>query len=645
MSTMIENNSINRSLAIGLLVLALLSGAVLAISTVDEWEATEGVSFDADDGPEVILGTDLSIDQSDPIPESDTVDLGPEIRLTGDDGTTATYDGANGYVSLSDLSLTSTTEIDAEGQGTVEVDGSLDALEYRQPDVDDSDTRDLKYADGDLEFTFESGEDVKAVDLDTDDPIAFAQSNGGEVTLEMPSANGDRDVAIAEVIGGPTIDEGSAEPTGFVDGNPEELKVDVEDPDGGELDVTFEINGNELGSDTVEGSGTASVEADEVELGDNEWAIEVEDEVGNTETASFEFSIPSEIIVRDVQTMDVIDDVDVTVEFFSGEVVTERTTSDGTVDMEGLDPDEPLIITLQAEGYHERVTIIDSIVEQQDVYLLEDSDEIDDVSVVFELEDYSGQFDSSETQLRIERPVEIDGERTWQIIGGERFGAAGEVSKTLEMNQRYRLVIENEDGLTRSLGDYTPTEDIVTTLEVGSIEWAAETDTYRWFADYNADETGHNVEFILEADPNELENIEIELRDQLSEELVDDQSEAGPVSEHSAQFDIPEEYENRTMVIEWTAEKNGEEISGSRAIGDRPPEVDNPFEGPWAVLVVGLVLMGVGLLFGGAFGAIGALVVSMSAGVLWWLGWLEVGVGIVLLALLVSVLYVLGGER
>jgi len=30
---------------------------------------------------------------------------------------------------------------------------------------------------------------------------------------------------------------------------------------------------------------------------------------------------------------------------------------------------------------------------------------------------------------------------------------------------------------------------------------------------------------------------------------------------------------------------------------------------------------------------------------LWWLGWLEVGVGIVLLALIVSVLYVLGGER
>jgi len=430
-----------------------------------------------------------------------------------------------------------------------------------------------------------------------------------------------------------------------------DFTFDLEDPDletqySDTVEYEVFVNGEEIESDEISENKTVEVESDNVDYGDNEWYVTGEDEIGNEFTSdTFEFSAPNQIEIRDVKTNELIDDAEVTLEFFSGEVVIEETTEDGLIDMSGLDAGETLVVTVQAEGYHDRTSIIDSVFSQQNIYLLEDSDEIDDANVVFELEDYSGQFDSAESQLRIERPVDVNGERSWKVVGGERFGAAGEVTETLEINQRYRLVIENEDGLTRSLGDYTPTEDVVTTLEVGSIEWAAETDTYRWNADYKADETGHNVEWIIESDPNELENIDVELTDQLSGDLIAEEFEEGPVSDYSTQFDVPEEYENRTLVIEWTADKNGEEISGSRAIGDRPPTVDNPFEEEWALLVVGLILMGVGLLFGGAFGAIGALMVSMTAGVLWWLGWLEVGVGIVLLALIVSVLYVLGGER
>lgn len=437
----------------------------------------------------------------------------------------------------------------------------------------------------------------------------------------------------------------------FIEDRDVELSVEVTDEDletenVDEVDVEVYLNGELVDEQTIDEDSTVTYEPDEAVLGQNEWYVVAEDDAGNSVESDVKtFETPAELEIKDVHDNELIEDVEIQVEFFSGETVVDRTTEDGTVDLTGLPADKDIIVRLNAEGYHDRTTIIASILEQQNAWMLEDSGDVDDVSIVFELEDFSGQFGSSETQLKIQRAIELDGEKEWQTVSGELFGAAGEVTGTLERNQRYRLVIENEDGLTRTLGDYTPTEDVVTTLEVGTIEWSAESDTYRWFTEYNPDETGHNVEFVLESDQEDIENLNVELIDQLSGDVIDEESEPGPVSEFSTQFDVPDEYQNRTLVVDWTADRNDQEISGTRAVGDRPGEVDNPFDGPWAMLVVGVVLMGVGLLFGGAFGAIGALIVSMSAAVLWWLGWLTVPVGVVIAALTISALYILGGEK
>ena len=176
------------------------------------------------------------------------------------------------------------------------------------------------------------------------------------------------------------------------------LEIDVDHPDfetdsGETVSVTFyDDDDSELGTDTVTDTGTASTGHDSVEMGANKWYVVAEDSTGKeTETSILTFHTPNELEIRNESDPGqlVTTDADVEVTFFGGGHVETRTTTDGTVDMDGL-PLEEFTVQVEADGYYTRQSIIRSITEQQTVFAL--PEDADTVSTRFVLDDATGEF-------------------------------------------------------------------------------------------------------------------------------------------------------------------------------------------------------------------------------------------------------------
>lgn len=240
------------------------------------------------------------------------------------------------------------------------------------------------------------------------------------------------------------------------------LSIDVSDADfetsqGDSVTVDFyDGDGNQLGSDTVSQNGsTATANYSDPAGGANGWYAVATDSYGNTVTSqNFSFNAPAEIEIRSEQTGELLTNVDVTLQFYEQsetDAIYTPTVTGGTADMTGLPADENFIAVAEADGYVNRRIFIDSLIETQTIYLLDNS--ADAVAVEFELDDFSGQYQQATSVLVVER--EINGAYT--PIQGDFFGAAGSYSATLVRDTRYRLRIRNlETGAETVIGTFTP---------------------------------------------------------------------------------------------------------------------------------------------------------------------------------------------
>jgi hypothetical protein len=131
--------------------------------------------------------------------------------------------------------------------------------------------------------------------------------------------------------------------------------------------------------------------------------------------------------------------------------------------MTGLPIDESFVVVADAEGYLPRRVFVESLYQQQDVYLLPESQVY--VEKIYELSDYTGLFPSSETVLKIQRGIN----GSWQTVQGDLFGATGGFEAQLRSNTRHRLVLLNTvTGERRILGRVTPISSGAEEIEVHS---------------------------------------------------------------------------------------------------------------------------------------------------------------------------------
>jgi len=192
---------------------------------------------------------------------------------------------------------------------------------------------------------------------------------------------------------------------------------------------------------------------------------------------------PSELQVRNESAPSQLIDGNATLSarLFTGgsasDTVVERDVTDGTVSLDGVPKDEPLVITVkeEASNFTYRRILLDSAVETSSIYLLPTEEA--SAEVRFELRDETGRFTGESTRLFIEKPItrDYDGDGTnetnYEVISGDRIGADSVFPTVLIDDTRYRIRVENDAGETRVLGSYTVRGPTVTTLPIGEVEF------------------------------------------------------------------------------------------------------------------------------------------------------------------------------
>ena len=458
----------NRKKAWLLISLGFVAGVLLlgigAAVLQEPYQIGPGAEIDQPDGPTIHVAETVEPTAADQNPSEGVIDLSPGARFESEGETYASVSGWHDeWLVLQNVDAQNQLTV-VDGR-TVSIQGEPARLEMRDYQLGESAVS--VETTGETTLTLETPDStsdyVVLVDESTGETLSGAEATDETITTTVDS---DTDIRIESqdlTVSNPDPADGEA-----VDEAPIELSVDVEfAQEAGPTEVTFYAasDDSQIGTDTLEEAGTASVEWSELDGGPNEWYAVAEDDFGNSdELDPVTVEVPDELEVRDEEAPgELITDVDVELEFYiegTDQSVT-RTAEDGIIDMQGLPATEQFIAVASADGYQDRRIYVESIIDSQQIYLL--PDDTDAVEVEFELNDFSGNYPESDSVLEIQRS--IDGE--WQTVQGDFFGATGQWEAILKQDTRHRLVITNvETGDQQELGAFTPQRPSTQTIDI-----------------------------------------------------------------------------------------------------------------------------------------------------------------------------------
>lgn len=646
---------------VGLLLGATPGVPALMAAINDGYSVSPGVTYRASNGPAVEVQQNMDIESGNPFPDSNTFELvssNGNVTFISQGHANASLDTVTGpWTNVSQLDVASATlTINPEDKQSVEVGGDADHLYFTDMAVDDGSV-DFEYggASGTTTLTvhnLQSNTEIGAVDVDTGVVLDSATSDGsGTLSLSLPNSNHTVELTTEGLDSGtPQISDPS--PTGAQSNEPSELSVQINDtdfPSGDTVTTTFYLNGTQYGTDSLSSNGTATVSVGNISTGQHEWYVEAEDSYGRSERSStYEFSTPDQLLIKNESNpSQLVDDTAVTVQFFEedGSEVFERTTSNGTLDLSGLPATKTYIVTATAEGYFDRTIILKSLAEQHSIYLVPENETT--VEVRFTLTDNTQQFPKESTRLYVQMPLTENGSTTYKTVVADEFQAQG-VTADLRKGERYRLIVENQDGEQRVLGSHTADVSEEVPLVIDEIVYDVDDEYtgYMWDASMTGDEGDKQIEFSFQdyaLDPsNVTEDLHVRIyqRDDESN-VIYDQTQFGDVESFKLTQPLNATQSNETWVVEWEAERNGEQIDGKRYVGPGQKDLLSGLDQLWKnVVAVGLLLI-VGFLFSPANAGIGTVAISVTGGFLWFIGFLppEVGGPAAVLALLVSMIF------
>jgi hypothetical protein len=456
-----------RLLAAALILLAVV-GTAAAVTTL--FTASSGVTINATDGPAVTLGENLGLGGQNPVDTDGSV-LVQNTTVDGPAGSSATITGPSSTApTLSSIDTAGgTLEANTTGIQTTGVNGSITSITYQDVDLQSSTTEFDVSGTGTLfVHGFSAGKWIRVNRSNGDDTLVQADGSG----VAAISISSGAELTLVEDAGAPTLSNPS--PTGGEEFSTTdvELSVDVTD---GDLDtanenVTLEwyVDGSLDGTTTVTSNGTANYTTSVIEGGTHEWYVVATDSTGETDQSGSSsnphtFGTPGTLYIREESDpTTLIDGIDVEIRFYfegGDDVIINRTATDGVINLEGLPSDRPFVVVADAEGYYPRRIYKQSLVEGDNVYLLNQSRQA--ASPTFELVDYSGRFAAEDTVMLIQRGLANEsGNIDWRTVQGDFFGANGQFPAQLRYNVRHRLVLINtETGYRTVKGQYTPVSD------------------------------------------------------------------------------------------------------------------------------------------------------------------------------------------
>jgi hypothetical protein len=642
----------DRRVACVVALLAVLSAVApgVAAQSGTTYTMAAGEDLTATDGPTVELQSNITVATDyDWFPDRSTVALPNR-------GTVAAT-GAGGYVEVSDWDGTTTRVTDIDTNGTtitinpdsktrISVGGSATSLNFTDYAVDDGET-DFTYAGPNGTTTR-----VTVYGLPGSTPVA-AYSAGmqldskrtdanGQVTFTLP--NSEHSVQLRTIDPGrPRIE--NAEPQGDQSTAPTELQFTVADPEfseGDRVNVTTSLDGTQINQTTVTSETRLTIPVTGLASGTHSWTVTATDQFNQTTTKTYSFGVPATLDIHNVSAPEtlVTQPVEVRVYRLNNETILTRTVADGTLNMSGLPAGETLIFEFtNASNYTDRTMLITRLSEEEDAYLLPNSTER--VVVRFVLDDQTGQYDESQSQLLVKAPITVNNTTQYRTVIGERFGAAG-VTQPLRVGERYRLVIRNQEGDIYVPGNYR-TDIAETVTLVVRAQGSTNRDPgspYAWEArQVNVDDAPDSVVYEYSDPQNETRNLDLTISRRNNETTVAEYYFAGPVGNVTIAQPVNESYEDGGYIVAWEAERADGDIGARKIVGTG------------TIILPGLALFwrqafaaGIILLTGGAFSqanaGAGAVIIGILGGIFWFIGWLTgAAAGAVVLVLAIAAVW------
>lgn len=548
----------------------------------DGKSAGQNVEFDKANGPRVVLGESVDFTNENPWNESNTIILDPWGEFYSNGETSLRVTRFNGtWTNATNIDATNATlRIRPNDKPELAVDGGVTAVSYRGDITLDDDAVALEYSASNTGAITVNGLEADtgwdAVTPGGDTVDSGTTSSSGSATISVSSATAE-DLILSS---NHAPDAANIEPPDdkkLRDDDTAEFNVSVVDPEFGTAQgdtVTAELvyDGSVVHTESVSSNTTVSATHQIVDGGAHTWYWRLTDSYGAvTETEERIVEAPAVLEIRDEQNASqlVSTETEVTVTFFGrdGEIVT-KTTTNGTVDLTGLPINRRFTVRADAENYTSRRTILESLYRQQSVYLLDENEST--VTVEYQLEDDTGLFSATETELLIQRALDPngDGNSSFVTVSADQFGATGSYSASLVKDARYRLVVRNDDGDRRSLGTYIPRESRIQPLPIGRVEFSTDVENgVRFDASVETTKGDRILRVYYQDIDNQTESVTFNATYRNGTSIAQ-QTFTGPLGSTVATFDLPDNSTSNGIRVRYNADKTtGSSDSGRVLIG------------------------------------------------------------------------------
>lgn len=442
-----------------------------------------------------------------------------------------------------------------------------------------------------------------------------------------------------------------------------DIELDVSDPDfptahGDEVAVSVQDStGDLIGSENVTQNTTVAV-AYNPSSGANNLTWTLTDQASATATVDQNFSAPDKIEIRtESRPHNLITGADVVVKYIedgdSNQTVIRRTDSDadGRISVGGLDSDTRVFISATADGYQNRTITLESILNQNVIYLINDSARSVDNRLT--VTDQTGQFDPADTVITVEKQINkslyASGGFQYQAVAGDRLGSDNGFPAALVEDDRYRVVVVNSDGDRRVLGAYTPSTPGVVVFEIGTVVAVQEqSQDVAWDAARNDTGSGLFVTFEYNDTQDNTDTLYVEIyEDGNNSNVLLPNTSFRNLGTLTVSEPVPAAENDTSWAVEFTAVRDGaDNIQSKRIVG--PQRQVLPGLAGWivATISIGLIWVVAGL-FSQLNGAVGGLVVAGMGGMFWFTGFVpaELGSGVVALSMITAGLLFVNSRR
>lgn len=646
-------------LAVVAVVIVSVIGPPAISAATSFFSASSGTHWQTDTGFTIEQASDTDYASGGPFGDASTF-MHPGGNLSAPGPGRVTIQQMQGTrTTLTDLNVSETTlSADPVDKNNLSVTGEATSIEWKSVSLDD-DTNDIWVTGPDGTQTTVQVENLPAnqyVQVYRAGTIVAQTTVANDGTFAW-TANGSGStrgysLRAGSVGSAPTLSNPS--PTSVQKGDDlDSIEVDMDDPDFGNEQVRvylfFEApSGNYTIYNATFGSARrVKVAMPSLQAGKTYtytwWAS---DDEGNTVNLQRSFTVPDTQTIRD-QNGTIIKNVEVRIRYYQpppGETVVERSTTSGNISIAGLNVTEDWVAIARADGYYKRKILVDGLVKQPTLFLLDEN--VPAVYQRFVLLDKTGQFDDNGTRLIIERALnysETNGPE-WFVVAGDYFGADGQFRIYLEKGQRYRLTLINEDGLTKTLGNYMAEDEVnPKTIEVGEIgiivpdeepylhrSWIEETDD-------NQTDALH-ISYSDPAERTETYCVRVHERGQ-PETPIYEQCPGRTLGNFSVTLKVNQ---SKSWAVNWTAERTSPETNSTEEIGGTRPlggdfAIDIPLGPPW---LFGLAFLTVAMIpaladkRNAGFVSIGAVAV---AGIFIYVTWLPILAPFWVIAMVVAV--------